>query len=300
MTEQNQITVVKDGLLVKAPAKINLTLLIAGKRSDGYHEIETVMAKINFFDEILIQKGSRAGIELICQGPQWAPQGKENLVYQACQLLFDNCHLHTDIKITLTKNIPAGAGLGGASSDAAATLLGLSRFLELAVSSQQLYEMAGRLGSDIPFFLNGPLALCTGKGEEIRKFDQKFDFLTLLVLPDISVSTKKVYENYKHAPSLYEQLKTRINSYIEKNRFDLASEMCANMLQASCFDLHRELGNLKTTIESLGWGRVSLSGSGSAMFCILDDTDVQKSREYQHKLREKTGCKSIIVSNNRW
>ncbi len=83
MDSREQITAVGDGLLVLAPAKINLSLLIAGKRPDGFHEIETIMAKIDWYDEILIQSGCQAGIELICQGPHWAPAGKENLVYRA-------------------------------------------------------------------------------------------------------------------------------------------------------------------------------------------------------------------------
>jgi len=110
MTGKEQFTTVGDGLLVLAPAKINLSLLVAGKRSDGFHEIETVMAKVNLYDEILIQPGQKAGIELVCRGPCWAPEGKENLIYKACEMLLDRCRTHASIKITLTKNIPAGSG----------------------------------------------------------------------------------------------------------------------------------------------------------------------------------------------
>jgi len=98
MAGKEQITIVGDGLLVLAPAKINLSLLIAGKRPDGFHEIETVMAKVNFFDEILIQQGQKAGIELLCKGPNWAPQGKENLIYQACEMLLANCRYRPILK----------------------------------------------------------------------------------------------------------------------------------------------------------------------------------------------------------
>jgi len=300
MTYKEQFENIGGGLLVRAPAKINLSLLIAGKRPDGFHEIETVMAKVNFYDEILIEPGRKAGIKLICKGPQWAPSGKENLVYQAAKLLLDTCGTQANIKITLTKNIPAGSGLGSASSDAAATLTGLNKYLELGLPNRQLAKLAAQLGSDVAFFLNGPLALCKGKGEKIKKLNKKFEFLALLILPDISVSTKKVYDNYRHDPALYKKLSARINSYIQKNRIDLVSKMCANMLQTSCFGLVKDLAELKTKIESLRIGPVCLSGSGSAIFCLVHNADEEKARAYRHQLQQKFGCKSIIVTNNRW
>ena len=307
MTDKEQFENVGDGLLVRAPAKINLSLLIAGKRPDGFHEIETVMAKINLYDELLIEASQKTGIELICKGPYWAPQGKENLIYQACEMLLD-CYgtqanvipAKAGVKITLTKNIPAGSGLGSASSDAAATLVALNQFLHLAVEPQQLSEWAAALGSDVAFFLDGPLAQCSGKGEKIKKLDENFNFRSLLILPDVSVSTKKVYANYKHDKPLYEKLNAQIKTLLQKNRIDLVSEMCANMLEISCFNLYKELNELKTKIESLGIRPLCLSGSGSAMFCIMDSGDEERARQYQRKLVEKIGCKSIIVSNNRW
>ncbi len=300
MVGKEQFITVENGLLVRAPAKINLSLLVAGKRPDGFHEVETIMAKVNWYDEILIQQGQKAGIELICKGPYRAPEGKENLVYQAVKLLVDRCNLKADIKITLTKNIPAGSGLGSGSSDAAAALMGLGRFLRLPVQPQQLGKTAALLGSDVPFFLGGPLAFCTGRGEKIKKLGEKFDFLAFLVLPDVSVSTESVYANYRHNTALYERLNVQINSYIRKNRMDLAPVMCANMLQTNCLLLYKELAELKAEIESLSIGPLCLSGSGSAMFCIIQDRDEEKAREYQQKVEQKIGCKSIIVSNNRW
>ncbi|MHC4075471.1 MAG: 4-(cytidine 5'-diphospho)-2-C-methyl-D-erythritol kinase, partial [Planctomycetota bacterium] len=168
MVDKEQFETLQTGLLVRAPAKINLSLLIAGKRPDGFHEIETVMAKINWYDELLIEDGEKKGIELICRGDEWAPAGDENLVYKASQLLHQRCGLEPQIKLTLTKNIPAGSGLGSASSDAAASLSGLNRFLNLDLPAESLSQMAAERGSDISFFLGDPLALCTGKGEKVQ------------------------------------------------------------------------------------------------------------------------------------
>ncbi len=300
MVDKEQFETLGDGLLVRAPAKINLSLLVAGKRPDGFHELETIMAKVNWYDEILIEPGQKAGIELICKGPQWAPAGEENLVYRAAKLLLQCCGLISDIKITLTKNIPAGSGLGSASSDAAATLIGLNQYLELQLPNRRLAKLAPRLGSDVAFFLGGPLAFCTGKGEKIKKLDKNFNFLALLILPDVSVSTKKVYTNYKHNQPLYEKLSTQINSYIPKKRIDLVVKMCANMLQTSSFGLVEGLAELKAKIESFGIGPCCLSGSGPAMFFIIESGDEEIAGQYKHKLEEKIGCKSIIASSNRW
>jgi len=300
MIDKNQFETLGDGLLVRAPAKINLSLLIAGKRADGFHEIETIMAKITWFDEILIQQSRKPGIELICKGTYWAPEGKDNLVYQACESLLDTCHSQANIKVTLTKNIPAGSGLGSASSDAAAMLIGLKHFLQLEVTQQQLCKIAAGLGSDVTFFLGGPMAFCTGKGEKIEKLDKIFTFLAILILPGISVSTKTVYNDYRHDDDLYKKLNTQINALLQKNRVDLVSKMCANMLQTTCFRLHHELADLKTKIESVGLGPLCLSGSGSTMFYLVEDQDQEKAKEYQRKIEEKVGCKSLIVTNNRW
>ena len=270
MDRREQITTFDDGLLVLAPAKINLSLLIAGKRPDGFHEIETVMAKINWYDELLIQPGRRAGIELICDGPQWAPAGEDNLVYRAAKSLLESSGLEAEVRIKLTKNIPAGTGLGSASSDAAAALIGINHYLKLELGKTDLHKLAAALGSDVAFFLNGPLALCTGRGEKIKKLDDIFNFTALLILPDVSVSTKRVYANYKHSRRLYQTLSTRIKNHICKNRIDLLVKMCANMLAESCFELEKSLAELKKMIESLGIGPCCLSGSGSALFCIIE------------------------------
>ncbi|MHC4424056.1 MAG: 4-(cytidine 5'-diphospho)-2-C-methyl-D-erythritol kinase [Planctomycetota bacterium] len=296
---KKQFEVINDGLLVRAPAKINLSLLIAGRRPDGFHEIETIMAKVDFFDEILIQQNTKPGIELICKGAYPAPEGEENLVYKACEMLLDSCGSQADIKITLTKNIPAGAGLGSASTDAAAALIGVNQFLRLDIGKDKLAELAAALGSDTAFFLDGPLALCTGRGEKIKKLDENFDFLALLLLPDVNVPTKKVYANYEHNSALYTKLKTQINDFLEKNRIDLVSGMCTNMLETSCFSLYEGLAVLKAKTESLGIP-LCLSGSGSAMFYIMDSREQERAEEYKRKLEERLGCKSIIVRNNRW
>jgi len=300
MNDIRQFERIGDGLLVRAPAKINLSLLVAGKRPDGFHELETVMAKIDWFDEIMIERATGAGIEFACQGPCWAPNDVTNLVYRAAELILRACGRSDDVKLTLTKNIPAGSGLGSGSSDAAATLAGLNAYLDLGLSKPQLMDLAARLGSDIAFFLNGPLAVCTGRGEKISELPAGFDFVAVLILPGVNSSTKEVYAHYQHDAALYGRLHGQIAAFLDKNRVDLLAGMCANMLEGSCFHLHEELGDLKQAVQTLSNRRVCLSGSGSAMFCLLGCLDSERAENVRDTISEKTGCKCVVVRNNRW
>ena len=300
MVCKDQFEMHEGSLLVRAPAKINLSLLVGDKRDDGFHEIDTIMAKINYYDELVFQQSRQNGIELMCTGQYWAPQGQENLVWQGCNLAYKIAEVEQRAKITLRKNIPAGSGLGSASSDAAAALMGINKFAGLGLSQKTLIAATTQLGSDVPFFMGAPIAKCTGRGEKIQKIEQEIDFLALLILPQLSVSTKTVYENYQYNHGIYQKLNKKINSYIEKNRVDLIAQMCANMLEESCFALYGQLVELKAKIESLGIRPICLTGSGSAMFHIMDGGDRKKTEYCQQKLRDEIGCKSVIVTNNRW
>jgi len=300
MTGAQQFEHMGDTLLVRAPAKLNLSLLVAGKRPDGFHEIETVMAKVDWYDEIRIEPGQTTAIEFRCEGPRWAPPDQTNLVYRAADQILRETGQTRGVRLTLVKNIPAGSGLGSASSDAAATLLGLNRHLNLGLSQSRLVEMAARLGSDVAFFLNGPLAYCTGRGEKIAELAGNFSFTALLILSDVNSSTKEVYANYRHDPALYELLHAQIAALLDKNRIDSVAQMGANMLQRSCFQLYEELGERKEAIESLDAGPVCLSGSGSTMFILFDRREAERMEAVREALTKQTGGGSIVVRNNRW
>jgi 4-diphosphocytidyl-2-C-methyl-D-erythritol kinase len=299
MTDLSQFEQTETGLLVRAPAKINLSLLITGKRADGYHGIETIMAKINWYDELLFEHRSSPGIELVCQGPCWAPDGKDNLVYQACEMLMEMAKMPVPLRITLTKNIPAGTGLGSASSDAAAALIGLNRFAGLNQPHEVLNRIAAALGSDVNFFLGGPLAFCTGRGEKIEPIFEKCEFCVLLLIPNVTTSTKRVYENYRHKSQEYRRLSAKINPLRAKKSIDSIAKICANMLESSCFGLHPELERLKQACERLCGVKVCLSGSGSALYLPATGHQAALVR-LQDQLKNEYSCESRIVNNNRW
>lgn len=288
----------QNGVRVYAPAKINLSLLISGKRPDGFHGIETLMAKIDWCDELLFEPGDHAGIELVCRGAYWAPEGPDNLVWRACAMLMEKAGKQVPLKVTLTKNIPAGTGLGSASSDAAAALLGLNRFAGLGQPMEVLHELCAALGSDIAFFLYGPLAYCTGRGEKICPMEQNYDFSVLMIIPGISVATKDVYKNYRHSESEYKALSDKINPLIAKKDVDSAAQICANMLEPSCFDLYGRLAELKDRCEAFCRRRVCLSGSGSAMYVL--NPDPKQAMSLREWLKTEFNCESRFVNSNRW
>jgi 4-diphosphocytidyl-2-C-methyl-D-erythritol kinase len=294
-----QFEPINGGLLARAPAKINLALLVADKRPDGYHNLETLMTKITFYDELLFEKGKNKGIELVCNG-LWSPDGQDNLVYKAAKLFYESAAKEPEIKITLTKNIPAGSGLGGASSDAAATLLALNKIYDNTLTENQLHNLTEQLGSDVSFFLTGPMAICSGRGEKVTKVDNNFQFLALVVLPDITVSTKTIYENFKVDLPLFNALKEQIKPLLLKNRVDLIAKMCANMLAKICFALNNELALLKIKIEQLCRLPVALSGSGCALFVVMDDKDYRKAELFRYEIIDTLKCNCIIVFNNQW
>jgi 4-diphosphocytidyl-2-C-methyl-D-erythritol kinase len=287
------------GLLVRAPAKINLALLITGKRPDGYHGIETVMAKINWYDELLFETGTKDGIELVCRGAYWAPEGPENLIWRACERLFERAGRRIPLKVTLTKNIPAGTGLGSASSDAAAAVMGLNRFARLSQPDDVLHDICAQLGSDINFFLGGPLAFCTGRGEKIEKIDTVYDFSALVCTPPVSVATKSVYANYVHDQERYRHLSEQILPLLAKKNLDSVAKMCANMLDSSCFGLYPELERLKKACQRHSGFKACLSGSGSAVYVLVDRASDKLAR-LQEVLKKEFSCESRCINNNRW
>lgn len=300
MDNKPQFEWLQKSLLVRAPAKLNLSLLIAGKRPDGFHEIETVMAKIDFFDEIKIASNDSPGIHLTCTGSQWAPEGSNNLVYQAADHIFKLCGMPPRVQINLNKQIPAGTGLGSASSDAAATLLGLNRFFCLGLNIETLADIAAQIGSDVTFFLHGPQSFCKGKGEIISTLSSFFDFKAFIIIPYLTVSTKRVYKTYRHNPDIYHRLHRQIKDHLDKNRFDFVAESCTNMLSSACFSLNRGLAELKERIESLGIGPLCLSGSGTALYCIADKEMCLHVDKMKQQLLEEIKCNSMFVNSLNW
>src|ERR1700724_3137836 len=176
---------------VLAPAKINLSLKILGRRNDGFHEIETLISPISLADKIDIEPQSR-WIDFSCDDPT-LPGGDENLAVRAAKVFFEKTKIARGIGIKLHKKIPHGAGLGGGSSDAAATLRALNQLFETRLSPEELPELGSAIGSEVPFFLFESAALCTGHGEIVQPTQLKKKLSILLLKPGFSVATAWAY-----------------------------------------------------------------------------------------------------------
>src|SRR6266513_3352444 len=182
---------------VLAPAKINLSLKIPGRRSDGFHEIETVIAPISLYDEIKVEKRSgKTGIVFRCDVPS-VPQGDDNLVVRAAKAFVAKAKIDAAISIELQKKIPHGAGLGGGSSDAASTLLALNELFETNLPREALSKMAETIGSDVPFFIFQCPAVCKGRGELVSPTRLREQLSLLLLKPEFGVPTQWAYSRWR-------------------------------------------------------------------------------------------------------
>ncbi|UCG12710.1 MAG: 4-(cytidine 5'-diphospho)-2-C-methyl-D-erythritol kinase, partial [Deltaproteobacteria bacterium] len=180
-------------ITARAFAKINLGLRVLGRRSDGYHELLSLMIPVSLWDELRLERTSRS-IELRCPNSD-LPEGEENLVFRAAQLILSRCHHSEGIRIELTKRIPVGAGLGGGSSDAATTLIAVNELFGRPLVQEELYPLAVQLGADVPFFLLGRVVMAEGIGDILTPLDIVPTLWTVLICPHFQVSTRWAYEN---------------------------------------------------------------------------------------------------------
>ncbi len=183
-----------------APAKINLSLAVRGKRPDGFHEIETLMAPISLADTLEIERAD-CGIAFTCSDPT-LPTGADNLVVRAANLFFERLDARPEVRIHLEKRVPHGAGLGGGSSDAATTLMGLNELFGARFETATLSAMAAELGSDIPFFVYRSAAVCMGRGEIVKPVEFKQALPILLIKPPFGVPTPWAYKNWAGSKEL--------------------------------------------------------------------------------------------------
>lgn len=244
-----------------APAKINLSLEIKGRREDGFHEIETLMAPISLSDRLTIELGkSSGGVQFSCDDSSLS-NGADNLVVRAAELFRKAAKIEAGVEIALEKKIPHGAGLGGGSSDAATTLLGLNELFETRLDRTALMGLAVQIGSDVPFFILGSAAKCRGRGEIVEPAKLPMNFNLLLVKPEFGVPTPRAYQRWKTSRDLPGV------DYSVQNFTDV---QFVNDLERPVFEKFVLLGYLKT------WLRLQpevaaalLSGSGSTVFAVL-------------------------------
>ncbi len=256
-------------LILPSPAKINLSLWVNGKREDGYHSILTVFHTINLFDYISIQRSGH--LELNVAGSDLVPAGGTNLVIKACNIFYKYTGIKPKVSITLDKNIPVGAGLGGGSSNAAVVLKGLNQLFEFPATDDQLLDMAAEIGSDVAFFVKGGLAIGCDRGEKLTFYGSQ-NFKILLVYPQIFCSTAEVYGKL---PAMerdmgIEDVERLILIPLMKGDYDTLEKNMWNDLESSEAECVKKVMEVKKIMEDVVNSKVIMSGSGSSLFMIID------------------------------
>jgi len=246
---------------LRAPAKINLSFKILGRRVDGFHEIETLMTPVSLCDRLTISRTESAGeTEFVCDDPS-LPVGDENLVVRAARLFLQTIGPKIGFRIELEKNIPHGAGLGGGSSDAAATLLGLNELCETSLGEDKLAQLAAQIGSDVPFFIVCSAAQCRGRGELVAPIALPASLSLLLLKPAFGVPTPWAYGRWQESKEL---------SSVAYGPQEFAGLTFVNDLERPVFEKYVFLAHLKMWLRAQPEvGAAMMSGSGATLFAVL-------------------------------
>ena len=262
-----------NSITLKAPAKVNYLLDVIRRRPDGYHDLRMVMQRVNLCDEIRITLTDRPGITVQC-GKNGVPDGPGNIAWKAAHALLELADGSPGADISIDKNIPVAAGLGGGSSDAASVLMGMNELLGLGLSEQRLMEIGVKLGADVPFFIFKKTALAEGIGEELTVMPDMPMAWVLLVNPGVHVSTAWVYKNLKltnrgglaKLPSFYGSIE------------DICS-IFANDLETVTIPAFPIIADIKDTMLRHGALGAMMSGSGPTVFGLYQDRETAEKAQ---------------------
>lgn len=277
-------------MLLKAHAKINLSLDITGKREDGYHLLEMVMQTLDLHDEIEISE-IQEGIQVTCD-KDYVPVDERNIAYKAAKLLMELKKIEKGVRIDITKKIPVAAGLAGGSTDAAAVLKGMNELFNLGMSVEELMEAGLKLGADVPFCIEGGTCLCEGIGEIITPLKPFEGHIVLLVKPSFGVSTRDAYGAFEL---------DKINRHVDTDKLIRAmneddlkgmSYFSRNLLENVVLRRYPILKNIKQSMSKSGAVITLMSGSGPTIYGIF--TDAQKA-ESAAKALHKNGNEIILT-----
>ncbi len=264
-------------LLVKAPAKINLSLDVLHKRPDGYHEVEMIMTTIDLADRIELALLDSDVIKIVSLN-RFVPDDQRNLAYQAANILKEKFHVKKGVEIKIEKNIPVAAGLAGGSSDAAAVLRGLNKLWDLGLTLDELAVIGAEIGSDVSFCVYGGTALATGRGEIIKELPAPPVCWVILAKPFIGVSTADIYKRLDVETIEHPNTEKMIESISSKD-YDQMCESVGNVLENVTLSLYPEVAQIKEQICKFGADAVLMSGSGPTVFGLIQH-DSRMNRVY--------------------
>lgn len=264
-----------DIIRVEAPAKINIHLRVYGRRADGYHGILSIFQAVSLSDAIVIR--SLKEPDLLEIGGELGCPVQSSTVYKAALVYREMTGSRTGLAISVEKRVPIGAGLGGGSSDAAATLAGLELLLGGGLRREELSSAAAGIGSDVPFFLEGGAAIVSGRGEELRSIPARTDYSLVIVYPGVSVSTAEAYGLLdRDRPDDSSEPDPRADELERRYLGPLADWDFANSFEPVIGRVHRGIADARDELLRLGASFAAMSGSGSAVFGAFRDWEMAR------------------------
>jgi len=264
-----------DNIILKALAKINLGLDVVRRREDGYHEVRMIMQTIHLYDKLEIKKTTASGIT-ITSNLSYVPTNENNLVYKAGKLLMDEFDIKEGVSVDLQKRIPVAAGMAGGSSDAAAMLYGLNEIFGLGLTRQQLMERGVKIGADVPYCLMRGTALAEGIGEKLTSLPPMVKCPVLIAKPQISVSTKFVYENLKlDENTIHPDVDQLVTDIKNKDLHAIAGHM-GNVLETVTIPEYPIIAEIKAQMMKSGAINSMMSGSGPTVFGLFEDEEIAR------------------------
>ena len=268
---------------ILSPAKINLFLHITGKRPDGYHDLVTVMCCVSLYDTIFLTTRVKK-TTVSCSNPE-VPEDETNIAFKAADLFFNRLNSQEGVKITIKKEIPVAAGLGGGSSNAAAVFLGLNRSYGYPFSLDDLMAMGTSIGADVPFFLFGKPALAKGIGEKLEVLNGLSSYKVLLVYPGFGISTAEIYKKFDFGLT---KCKKKLKQSLLKNCiFDASYDLC-NDLETVVIPKYPDILAAKEALLNHGALGALMSGSGSTVFGLFSDHD------------KASAANQVLSKNSEW
>ena len=282
-------------LELEAPAKINLTLNVTGKRADGYHELESVMQQISLRDKIFLQTGG-VGIAVASSSNQ-IPDNEENLAFQAAHLLYSKYSIPFGLQIFIEKNIPVGAGLAGGSTDAAAVIKGMNELFDLRLKQEEMMQLGLVVGSDVPFCVLGGAALARGRGEILNPLPAGPRLEMVLVKPEYQLSTREIYRDFR-----LERVQEKpdniafLEAWRQCDMIGTVAEM-KNVLETVSIGKCPEIQLIKDKLDGLGAQGTLMSGSGPSVVGVF--TRKEEARTAWEIIKDQYRESYLVSSYNR-
>ena len=253
----------------RAPAKVNLTLAVLGELAGGYHELESWVVMVDWFDRLALRPASNLSLTVGGSNGHALPRSEDNLVWRAAEALAAAAGREPAASIELEKSLPIGAGLGGGSSDAASTLLGLNELWGLNWPVERLMPIASGLGSDVPLFLEETPAVIRGRGERVERLRSGWKGRLVLATPSFELVTSDVYGRFSRSDVRRREFHKPWQN-VGLDGLDLSRRLF-NDLEPAAFAVEPRLARLHELLDGLGGRPVRMTGSGSSLFALFDD-----------------------------